>query len=69
VSAKVVKRLDVANGSIQLELDVGFPAGTYGPVLKDRLTQCLAQAFPSAKLTITVQGTIGTHAVQQGVKR
>lgn len=68
VSAKVVKRLEVANGSIQLDLDVGFPAGTYGPVLKDRLTQCLAQAFPSAKLTITVQGTIGTHAVQQGVK-
>lgn len=67
-AAKAVKRLEVSNSLIQFDIDVGFPVLGYRDALHERITRLLATAFPGAKLNLTITGTVGTHAVQQGVK-
>ncbi|MGV0005948.1 MAG: iron-sulfur cluster carrier protein ApbC [Candidatus Porifericomitaceae bacterium WSBS_2022_MAG_OTU9] len=65
--AGVVRRLDVDDSSITLEVNLGYPAGEWRQQLEKKLHSVLSGL--AGKINVQVSQEIAAHAVQSGVKR
>ena len=65
--AGAVRRLEVASGGIELEVNLGYPAGEWRQELENRLKEELGAVAGGAEVTVSQE--IEAHAVQGGVKR
>ena len=67
VDAGVVKNLTLDHRKITIDLELGFPTKTYGPVLKKRVLEEVKD-LDDYDLEVNVTSTILTRAVQKGIK-
>ncbi len=68
VSAKSVKAIVIEGSSVNVKLELGYPAKSYIPELKSAVEQHL-QALPGiGKISVEVTVKIISHAVQQALK-
>lgn len=67
VSAKAIKKIDINNSKIKLEIVLGFPAAGYIDQLKSNLLNLLS-INGLTTVDINIQSEINSHAAQVGVK-
>lgn len=67
VSAKAVKRIDIADSKVSVKVVLGFPAKGYENDLKQALAKQLASIDGVRDTDIAIEYKIAAHAVQQGV--
>ena len=68
VTEKAVKRVDISDAGVTLDVLIGYPAKSQHPVLK-KLIQDAVAALPGAgRVTVNLTQKITTHSVQRGVK-
>jgi len=68
VSTKALKNLQVADGDVSFDVELGYPARSQVPALRSALVAA-ARAVPGVKnVSAQVATTITAHAVQRGVQ-
>ncbi|MDO9434713.1 iron-sulfur cluster carrier protein ApbC [Hydrogenophaga sp.] len=68
VSTKALKNLQVAGASVSFDVELGYPARSQEPALREALTAA-AQAVPGVDtVTVNLSTKITAHAVQRGVQ-
>src|SRR5438094_10344463 len=68
VSSKSVRKIDVRNGDVALDLVLGYPARSQHEILRTLVQKHLADLPGAAKISVSISHKIGAHAVQRGVK-
>lgn len=68
VSAGAVKEINITDDSVNLSLELGYPANGYKDELTDKVKSRLQQIDGIGNINIDVSFNIVSHAVQKGVK-
>lgn len=68
VSAKVIKNLQVIDGSVALTLEMGFPIVGYRQRLVDEVSEVVKGVAGVTSVQIEVSSKIVAHSVQKGLK-
>src|SRR5216684_2330648 len=68
ISAKTIKKIDIHNSQINIEIVLGFPILGYREQLFSNLHNLLRTELKSEQINITVSSEIKSHAVQVGLK-
>ncbi len=68
VAADVISSLKVDGDKIELQVDLGFPAGEYGKELEDTLQALLANVPGAGDARVEVSWKVASHAVQGNLK-
>ncbi|MCC7410266.1 MAG: iron-sulfur cluster carrier protein ApbC [Gammaproteobacteria bacterium] len=69
VGARAIKRIDTDGAEILVEVELGFPTGTYGAELAGHLRELLAPAAAGRPVRVDVATRIVGHEVQRGAHR
>lgn len=69
ISAETVRKLEVDDGTLRLELDLGFPCNGYGQQLAEELRGRLVELDGINQANVTIGFTVAEYAVQPLVKR
>ncbi|WP_123656859.1 iron-sulfur cluster carrier protein ApbC [Salinisphaera japonica] len=68
-SARTVRSLDIDNGHVTLELDMGFPCGDHGQRLAEQVQTALQSIDGVTQADVTVGFSVAARAVQPSIKR
>ena len=68
VSAKFVKNIAVDGNDVNIQIELGYPAKSYLPTLKQDLEQELATLPGIGKITVDIGVNIVAHSVQKTLK-
>lgn len=68
VSAKSVKHIAIDGADVSIKIELGYPAKSYLPELKEKLAQKLATLPGIGKIEVIVEVNIVSHAVQKTLK-
>lgn len=68
-TARCIRSLEVEQGQVNLELDLGFPCGDYGQELAEQVRQHLSRLDGIDKVDVTVGFSVKPRAVQEQLKR
>lgn len=68
VSAKSVKNITVSEDDVSVTIELGYPAKSYLPELKQQLQQKLASLPNVGKITLDISSNIMAHSVQKTLK-
>jgi ATP-binding protein involved in chromosome partitioning len=68
VSAKSVKKIDIDNNDISVEIELGYPAKSYLPELTAKLEEQLKNLPGAGKIEVKASVNIVSHAVQKALK-
>ncbi len=68
LSAGAVKRLDVKDNNILLDIELGFPVAAYASELSNEVESCIRELMGVADIEINVSANIIAHAVQKNLK-
>src|SRR5215471_15836319 len=68
VSSKSVRKTQVRDGDVAIDLVLGYPAKSQHEALRKLVQQQLANLPGAGKIAVTISHKIGAHAVQRGVK-
>jgi ATP-binding protein involved in chromosome partitioning len=68
VSAKAVKAVSIANGGVNITLELGYPAGGFHEELIAGIRDKLQAEAGIKDVTVSIRTNILSHAVQKGVK-
>lgn len=68
VSAKSVKSIAIDGNDVSIKLELGYPAKSYVPELKQNLEQKLASLSGIGKITVDISVNIVAHSVQKALK-
>jgi len=68
VSAGAVKDIAIDNGSVSVNIVLGFPAKGYLPELKDGLQEQINKIEGVSHIELNITSSIISHSVQKGVK-
>jgi ATP-binding protein involved in chromosome partitioning len=67
VSTKQIKNLRISGGDVQFEVELGYPAASQMPLLRERLLTA-AQSVPGVQsVHVQISSKITAHQVQRGV--
>jgi len=68
VSTKCLKSVDVDGNRVSIKLVLGFPGRGYTSQLRDELAGIVSALDETAKVDVTVDWKVTSHAVQKGVE-
>src|SRR5499425_1804362 len=68
VSSKSVRKTQVRDGDVAIDLVLGYPAKSQHEALRKLVQQQLANLPGTGKIAVNISHKIGAHAVQRGVK-
>lgn len=68
VATRLLKNIDIQEGTITLHLCLGFPAKDYQHHLREQLLQRLSSLKLKQTIDIVIDWDIKSHAIQRGVK-
>ena len=68
VSAEMVKDIQIHGDNIRISLRMGYPADGYVDTLRDSIAERLRQIPGVQDIDLDINTTVGSHAVQRGVK-
>jgi len=68
VSAKAIKGLKIDGGHIAFELELGYPALSQHPLLRELLVAATRQVPGVTQVSVSVSTRVVSHAVQRGVQ-
>jgi ATP-binding protein involved in chromosome partitioning len=68
VTAKSVKSIAIENNTVNIKLELGYPALSYHEELKATVVQYLQALFGTTAINVEVDTKIISHAVQQALK-
>lgn len=68
LTAKAIKNIQIDNGAVAVEVELGFPAKGYASLLIDSLTQKIEAVDGVSSTAVKVISNISVHEVQQGLK-
>lgn len=69
MAAKTIKNVAIGgNNTLDVTINLGFPAGNYAKALEADLTARLSTLAGNPKVTVKVDWKVASHAVQQGVE-
>ena len=69
IEAKAIKNLSENAGTVQLEIELGFPARRYGKTLSTELEKYLLEVPGVQAVNINIHSHIKAHAVQSTLQR
>lgn len=69
VSAKCVKAIDIDGGTVNIQVELGFPAKSIHASLAGELQTLVASVEGVEQASVIVTSKITSHSVQKGVKR
>ncbi|MDE1943201.1 MAG: iron-sulfur cluster carrier protein ApbC [Betaproteobacteria bacterium] len=67
-SAKAVRQVQVADGAVTVELELGYPARTLGAAVRESIEAALRGQPGVSAVTVKIDWRIKAHAVQTGLK-
>ena len=68
VTAKAIKKIEITDANVRIEVELGYAAQSYLETLKTDLTDLL-KSFPEIdEISVNVRVKIASHAVQQSLK-
>ncbi|WP_198243611.1 iron-sulfur cluster carrier protein ApbC [methane-oxidizing endosymbiont of Gigantopelta aegis] len=68
VSANSVKAIDVTGETARVEIELGYPAKSFIPELKQAIEKTLQAISGLSQIELDIQSNIATHSVQQSLK-
>lgn len=68
VSSRCIKNLNVADGVVRFDVELGYPARSQYQLLRERVLAAVSPLPGVGKVDVDVRSKIVAHAVQQGVK-
>jgi ATP-binding protein involved in chromosome partitioning len=68
VSAKAVKNIEIEDGTVTVDIVLGFPAKGYFDDLANKLKDIIAKIEGVTTVNVNVKSAVTSHAVQKGVK-
>ena len=69
MTARAVRKLEIEDARIKLELDLGFPCGEYGQRLAEQVRNMLQAVAGVERADVTVGFSVAPRAVQPSLKR
>ena len=66
-AGRIVK-LEEADGRVEIQVEIGFPAGDLLPELEASIRQCITDAGSSTQVRLQVTTKISAHGVQRNLK-
>ncbi len=68
VTGKSVKRIAAADGEVQVDIELGYPAASQIGIVQKRIEEALTKLFGVDRVRVEVRQRIIAHAAQQGMK-
>lgn len=68
ITAKSIRQIEVENGRIAIDVELGFPAASYQDTLAAAIRQQLAGLAGVNQISIQVVSKVTSHEVQRGLK-
>ncbi len=68
ITAKAIKKIEIADANVTVDVELGYAAQSYLETLKNELTELLKTLPEIGEITISVRVKIVSHAVQQNLK-
>ncbi len=68
VSSKSLKNLSVDGGDVAFDIELGYPASSQVPALRQALTDAVKAVPGVARVTVNIGTQVAAHAVQRGVQ-
>jgi ATP-binding protein involved in chromosome partitioning len=68
IAAKVVKKIDIDNNNVNINLDFGYPMSGHESAVNEAITSKVSAVDGVNSVTVNIDNNVISHSVQKGVK-